>query len=146
MFWNDIPVWLKPDKETQHGVERTPFLIKITMTVLQQRNCFLRPYVWELTGMAIVKIGEFSHIGKETQSKEARIVLSHSSMFKSVLGASFDKCMNHWGCWKLPSSSAIMCENFWQYSIIHFISCHVIFIDWCESDWFHSSHSGFGFY
>lgn len=42
--------------------------------------------------MAIVKIGEFSHIGKETQSKEARIVLSHSSMFKSVLGA---KCMNH---------------------------------------------------
>ncbi len=76
---------MKPDKETLHGVERTPFLIKIPMTVLQQRNCFLHPHIWELTGMSIVKIGEFSHIGKETQSKEARIVLS-DSMFKSELG------------------------------------------------------------
>lgn len=119
MFWNDILVWLKPDKETQHGVERMPFLIKITMTVLQQRNCFLRPHVWELTEMAIVQIGEFGHIGKETQSKEARIALSHSSMFKSVLVASFAKCMNNWGCWKWSGSSVIMCENFWQYYISH---------------------------
>lgn len=129
MFWNDIPVWLKPDKETQHGVERTPFLIKITMTVLQQRNCFLHPHIWELTGMAIVKIGEFSHIGKETQSKEARIVLSDSSLFKAVLGpcwSNFAKCMNHAeACWKLSGSSARMCVNKWL---------------------IHSSHSGFGFY
>jgi len=69
-----------------------PFLIKITMTVLQQRNCFLSTHVWELT---IGKIGEFGHIGKETQSKEARIALSHGSMFKSVLVASFEFCYMH---------------------------------------------------
>lgn len=48
--------------------------------------------------MAIVKIGEFSLIGKDTQSKEARIVLSFSTVlvsFAKCIIAGVENCQAH---------------------------------------------------